>query len=66
MHAWYKIQHGDVETGSTYNFGCEEGRNAIPTAKPTLSRMPGRVVQSPTPIYAPVVQNSTWRRLNRK
>ena len=40
MHAWYIIQHGDVETGSSYKFGCEEGRNAIPTPTPRFSRMP--------------------------
>ena len=32
MHAWCSLQHGDVETGSTYNtykLGCEQDKDAI-------------------------------------
>ena len=32
MHVCYRIQHGAVETGSTYNSGCEQYRDAIPAA----------------------------------
>ena len=32
MHARYRNQHFDVETGSSYKLGWEQGRNAILTA----------------------------------
>ena len=40
MHACYRIQHGDVETGSTYNSGCKQDSDAIPAATPRFSRTP--------------------------
>ena len=66
MQAWYRIQHGDVETGSTYKLGCEQDIDAIPTATPRFSMTPSRLVHSPTSKYARVVQKSAWRRRNRK
>ena len=45
MHARYNIQHGDVETGSTYKLGGEQGRYLILTATPGFSRMPRRTVE---------------------
>jgi hypothetical protein len=44
MHEWYRIQLGDVKTGSTYNFGSEQGRNAILTAISMYSMMPRRML----------------------
>ena len=39
MHAWCNFQHGDLEIGSTYKLGGEQGRDLIPTATPRFSRM---------------------------
>ena len=66
MHACYRIQHRDIETGSTYNSGCKQDRDAIPAATPRFSRTPRRVEHRPTPKYARVVPNLAWRRRNRK
>ena len=49
IHALYRIHHVDVETGSSYKLGYEQGREAIPTATPRFSRMPSQVERYPTP-----------------
>ena len=60
-----KIQNGDHWIGSTNKLGCEQARVANPTASPRFSRMFSRV-KTARHRYSRVVQNSTWRRRNRK
>ena len=49
---WINIS--DVETGSTYNTGCMQDRDAIPAATPMFSRMSRRMEHWPTSKYGRV------------
>jgi len=66
VHAWYRIKHGDVETGSTYNSGCEQDRDAIPAATLRFSGTSRWLEHWPTTKCARAVPNLAWRRRNRK
>ena len=66
VHARYRVEHGDIETGSSNNSGCEQDRDAIPAATPMFSTTPRRMEHRPTPKFARAVPILAWRRRNRK
>ena len=66
MHALCSIQHGDLETGSTYKLGGAQGRDLIPMATPRFSRMPRRTEHCPTSKYARVVLTYNYFRFRRR